>query len=349
MMYRPQATKDMLDNIVSEQNSSGDHMEVVTEGSRSILRISNETGSGTMLFHNIFPGIAVSFNDFHMQRCVTGVHSAAKPLCIDHCREGRMEQPLHGGTYVYVEKGDLKLDDRSHHEGVFELPLSRYRGISVSYDPDEAQASIDKVIGAGVVSLAEMKNRFCVDGMPMVLHEVQGAEHIFSEMYAAPEGVLDAYLRVKTIELALFLEGLVPNASTDRRPYLYRSQVEKVRAARDLMVDDLTREYTIAQLAERFNMPTTAFKACFRGVYGMPPATYLRAYRMQQAADMLMNTSLKIADVAASVGYGSASKFTQAFRDVMGATPSSWRKTQHPYALKQAYGGKIPSKRDNFA
>lgn len=326
-MHRKQTAKGLLDSMLSEQNSSGDHMEIVTEGSRGILRISNETGSGTMLFYNVFPGIAVSFNDFHMQHCVTGVRSTAKLLCVDHCREGRMEQPLHGSQYVYVEKGDLKLDDRSRHEGVFELPLSRYSGISVSYDPDEAQASIDKVIGAGVVNLAEMKKRFCIDGMPMVLYGVQGAEHIFSEMHAASEGMLDAYLRVKTIELALFLKDLVPNASTERRPYLYRSQVEKVRAARDLMIDDLTREYTITQLAERFNMPATAFKTCFKGVYGMPPATYLRAYRMQQAADMLANTNLKIADVAASVGYGSASKFAQAFRDVMGATPSSWRKS----------------------
>jgi len=48
---------------------------------------------------------------------------------------------------------------------------------------------------------------------------------------------------------------------------------------------------------------------------------------MQYAADLLLSDrSRLIADIAQNVGYDNASKFSAAFRAVMGVTPQDYRK-----------------------
>jgi len=107
--------------------------------------------------------------------------------------------------------------------------------------------------------------------------------------------------------------------------------VEKVKAARDFMVSDLTVEHTIDELAARFDLPPTAFKTCFKGVYGLPPYAYLRTFRMERAAALLRETDLRVADIGLAVGYDSPSKFTAAFKAVIGQTPPVHRRDRARY------------------
>lgn len=50
-----------------------------------------------------------------------------------------------------------------------------------------------------------------------------------------------------------------------------------------------------------------------------------REIRIQHAAKMLSNGTLKISDVARAVGYGSASHFSKAFLEEKGVLPTVWR------------------------
>jgi len=67
------------------------------------------------------------------------------------------------------------------------------------------------------------------------------------------------------------------------------------------------------------------FKDCFKGVYGMPPYGYLKSCRMERASELLLSGDLPIADIAGIVGYDSPSKFTAAFKESMGLTPTAYR------------------------
>ena len=55
--------------------------------------ISDETGEGKMTVHQILPGIMICFTDMHMEQCMSEfeLNSGQKVLCIDQCREGRIE------------------------------------------------------------------------------------------------------------------------------------------------------------------------------------------------------------------------------------------------------------------
>lgn len=108
----------------------------------AVLRVKNDTGEGSMAFCQVFDGVGLSFNDFRLDAYDSGFVAGPDMLCIDHCREGRIEQPVAGGAYSYVASGDLKIDDRSRHTGMFVLPLGHYRGITVSFDLARAERSI---------------------------------------------------------------------------------------------------------------------------------------------------------------------------------------------------------------
>ena len=76
-------------------------------------------------------------------------HTTEDMLCIDYCRQGRMEYPAGPDAYSYVEAGDLKLDRRLEHQGHFTFPLSHYHGITIGFTLPLAVQSL-KEWGAGV-------------------------------------------------------------------------------------------------------------------------------------------------------------------------------------------------------
>ena len=67
-------------------------------------------------------------------------------------------------------------------------------------------------------------------------------------------------------------------------------------------------------------------KKCFRGVYGTSVYAYLRTYRLQMAQKWLIETNLQVTEIANSIGYENPNKFTSAFREVYGVSPTEFRK-----------------------
>ena len=61
---------------------------------------------------DLFPGVSLMYNDFHMESYDSAFRTTEDLLCIDYCRQGRMEYPAGPDAYSYVEAGDLKLDRR---------------------------------------------------------------------------------------------------------------------------------------------------------------------------------------------------------------------------------------------
>ena len=75
-----------------------------------VYQFRNETGEGTITVYDVFPGVMLSFNDFHMNYYDSVFVPDSSLFSVDHCREGRMECPAGVDLYSYVEAGDLKLD-----------------------------------------------------------------------------------------------------------------------------------------------------------------------------------------------------------------------------------------------
>ena len=79
--------------------------------------------------------------------------------------------------------------------------------------------------------------------------------------------------------------------------------------------------WTVADLAAEAAMSRSAFFARFSRIVGLPPMEYLLGWRMALAKRLLRTRELAIEQVAAQVGYGSASTFSTAFNRHVGMPP----------------------------
>lgn len=311
-----------------EISSFGNNVSTVVEDEeRAVYQMKDKTGEGTMLCYAVFPGAYLSYNDFHMQRCDCKFKSSMDMFCIDHCREGRIEQDMGNGAYTYLETGDLKIDNRKHHDTHFEFPLCHYHGITVTLYMEQAARILSSELKSFSIDLYALQRKYLL-GKDLYMVRGQGTiEHIFSELYTVPDQIRKPYFILKVLELLLFLGALELPAGHEERPYFYKSHVEKIKAIQAYMTADVQKHYTLEELSARFDIPLTAMKSCFKGVYGTPIFAYMRAYRMNQAGMLLRTDREKnVAEIAGQVGYDSPSKFSVAFKEIMGKSPLEYRK-----------------------
>ena len=152
-------------------------------------------------------------------------------------------------------------------------------------------------------------------------------EHIFGELYRVPEKIRIPYFKVKVLELLLYLDAVTIPADETVPPYFYKTQVEKVKAIHDFLTGHIAENFTQDELSRRFDIPMTQMKNCFRSVYGSAIGAWLTDYRMNMAAELLINRrELGIAEIGGKVGYDNAGKFTEAFKRIMKLTPTEYRK-----------------------
>ena len=292
----------------------------------SVWQFRNETGDGTMTAYDVFPGVILSFNDFHMERYHSSYVPDRRILAIDHCREGRMEYSAGDGRIGCTSAGDMKLDLRRQHTGEFIFPSCHYHGLTVAIDLDIIGQSLSEEVKDFPVAPEEIITRFSLGDYPRVLHGMKEADHIFGELYRVPEKIRIPYFKVKILELLLYLNAMTVPEDENEQPYFYRTQAEKVRAIRQFLIAHISENYTQEELSRRFDIPMTAMKTCFRSVYGEAIGAWLTGYRMNRAAELLRESELSIAEIGSRVGYDNAGKFTVAFKKTMKLTPSEYRR-----------------------
>lgn len=122
------------------------------------------------------------------------------------------------------------------------------------------------------------------------------------------------------------VEVACPAEDTFEESREYDSQIQTVNALHDFLIENLQTRYTIEELSSRFHINQTSLKTIFKTVFGQPVAAYMKEYRMKRAKELLCCSDRPIADIAAEVGYENQSKFTQAFKDVVGRLPKDYRK-----------------------
>jgi transcriptional regulator GlxA family with amidase domain len=92
----------------------------------------------------------------------------------------------------------------------------------------------------------------------------------------------------------------------------------------------LSRSWTVVELAKTAALSRSAFFDRFTRTVGLTPMEYLVAWRMAVARDLLRRQDFGIAEIAERVGYGSASTFSTAFSRHVGQAPSRYARSLAP-------------------
>ena len=307
----------------------GSVIEIVSRSEDcAVYRMTGDEGAGEgiMTSYQIFPGIELIYNDFHTGSCFQGSRPYHDIMEINHCREGRFECDFHDGSCVYLEEGDLSVNMIGTRTQNSCFPLEHYHGISVVIELAEASRSISKVLGDISIDLYQLRDRLCESNKCFIMRATDSVEHIFSELYRVPDQIKRGYFKLKVLELLLFLTAVDISEITDTKQYFHKSQVTIIKAIKDYITENLEQHHTLNELSTRFDIPLTAMKLCFKGVYGTSIYSYIRTYRMQAAAVQLSRSRENVAAIASQVGYLNSSKFASAFKEVMGMSPLEYRR-----------------------
>jgi AraC-like DNA-binding protein len=103
----------------------------------------------------------------------------------------------------------------------------------------------------------------------------------------------------------------------------------KIGRALKFMHSRPEEEWDVARLAKLCGMSRSCFFSRFVELTGVPPITYLTAWRIRQAQILMrQGTALKV--VASAIGYGSQAAFTRAFVGQCGLPPGEWLRMKLP-------------------
>jgi len=115
-------------------------------------------------------------------------------------------------------------------------------------------------------------------------------------------------------------------SSTLPPPGLLRAVSDgRLAPALRLVHADPARQLDLDTLAAAAAMSRTVFIDTFKAVAGTTPMAYVTQWRMHLAAKILRDEDRPIAELAHSLGYGSESAFSNAFKRVVGQAPRLYR------------------------
>ena len=279
--------------------------------------------------YELYPGIELSYNYFLADQFHFHHHHKSSVLSIDHCSRGRIGWEMKGGLSLYFGSGDLSFHATDKCADSFiTLPLGYYEGLTVTLDSAVLAACSPSLLREAGVDAETLCRKFCGESETAALPASSRIEHIFSEVYDLPEQTKLPYLKLKCLELLLFLNMTEPGETHTLDPY-HSEQVETIRRIHDQIIRQPERRFTIEELSRQYHISTAVLKSIFKSVYGMPVASYMKQYRITQAARMLRCTSEPISVIARKIGYESQSKFTAAFKDCMKILPTDYRRQFH--------------------
>jgi AraC-like DNA-binding protein len=168
--------------------------------------------------------------------------------------------------------------------------------------------------------------------LPALLH-VRGVERLSALVKLVGEETSERrsgrdLVLTRLVEL-LLIEALRSKPGEDTPPGLLRGLADaRLAAAMRHMHGDPARSWTVAQLAKKVALSRSAFFERFTRAVGLPPMEYLLAWRMAVAKNLLRRDDIGLAEVAARVGYGSASTFSTAFSRHVGQPPSRYARAR---------------------
>lgn len=95
--------------------------------------------------------------------------------------------------------------------------------------------------------------------------------------------------------------------------------------ARAIFAEDLTREWTLGELAAELGTSPSYLTRAFRAVVGRAPMAHYVHCRMEQAAMLLLRSQIPVSEIGAQVGIFDANYFARRFRSEFGLSPSAYR------------------------
>ena len=100
------------------------------------------------------------------------------------------------------------------------------------------------------------------------------------------------------------------------------------RRAEEMLRESLQGDVSLAEVARQCGLSAGHFSRAFRQSFGATPHHWLEQRRIEAAKDLLVHSSMALADIAVACGFAAASSLIRSFRRVVGTPPAQWRRSR---------------------
>lgn len=276
------------------------------------------------------PGFFVEFGQVQSAVSAESRSSGMGQFRIDYTRIGRYECEFLDHTFGYRGEKEITLlaTPRSPEWAVItSIPGGVYHGCAVVVLLDalaaEDRALFEKleIDPRGVIQALDVDQRWLkFTGASQMIE-------LFEAIYRAHAESNKELVFLKALELLVYVARCGKGAPGRRESnnFFPAGQVNAVKDAHAFLLSHYTQAISFEGLVASLGVSYSLFNTIFKVVYGEPPYQYLKKLRVNRAAEMLLKTDLSILEIAGRVGYSNPSKFSSAFRSVMGVLPRAFR------------------------
>ena len=287
--------------------------------------LESSAGTGSIHCYSLFDGVSMMHMRFEMQSYIEN-RDRQDALEINFCANGRFETSFSSRDHVLLKPGDMAIScyDGTHgtqSESYF--PLGYYEGLCLEVSPAAAQQWIFKNAPSFAVDFDLLKHNLLGSKWYMYGYAGPRCEHVFRELYENAAYFDFQYLQLKVVELLMLLSRIPRSEQND--PYYSTQQIQRIQHIRDHLLTDRDNYISLSQLAAEHDISVSHLQKLFKQVYGVPIYHYIKEYRLEQASVELVKSKKRITEIAQDAGYDNASKFTAAFKQRYGMTPSQYR------------------------
>jgi AraC-like DNA-binding protein len=110
------------------------------------------------------------------------------------------------------------------------------------------------------------------------------------------------------------------------RPDPRLRELALLRRVRDRIDRDYSQPLDVEALARAVHLSAGHLSRAFRSVYGESPYSYLMTRRIERAMTLLRRGDLSVTEVCFAVGCSSLGTFSTRFSELVGMSPSAYRR-----------------------
>ncbi|GIE92293.1 AraC-type DNA-binding protein [Actinoplanes regularis] len=103
--------------------------------------------------------------------------------------------------------------------------------------------------------------------------------------------------------------------------------------ARDAIDRAYAEPLDVRAIAAVAHLSPAHFSRCFSAVFGETPHRYLQRRRIERSMFLLRESGRSITDICCDVGFNSLGTFSRTFREIVGETPSGYRRGHRPVVV----------------
>ncbi len=303
-------------------------------------RYGEGVGDGGWEFHQLNDALSVAVVDFR----------AACPISRSHRHDDHLVfcAMLEGHSTISAD-GESADDDLAHGFCTF-FGLSRGDAVHTVYEANRPLRYVSiflrcdrmrDVLGIDVEALPAIFRNYIVDRTPIGLSHVplgSGASSAATQVFECPyEGELRRlFFIAKALEIVCSVIQSHAEDADASGPVLRRTDIEKIKLARQLIETNLDEPLGVADLAATVGMTVKKLQHGFQVLYRGSVGQVYKQVRLSKAMVLVSKSDMSMLDIAIECGYECPGSFARAFKLAFGSSPTAIRTMTLPRVPAQS-------------